>query len=127
MMQVRAPPNSLIALWLPCALTTPSTEGRDPPYLPPRIKEIDEGKFVYRGKYDALVKMHIQVCSFVLCSLPANIAFNTIPLLSCAHQEFAENSADFQHFDPLHGQMCLPFTLIPIPGMRIIHEAGTLS
>ncbi len=47
--------------------------------------------------------------------------------LYLAYQEFAENSADFQHFDPLHGQMCLPFTLIPIPGMRIIHEAGTLS
>ena len=48
-------------------------------------------------------------------------------VLYLAYQEFAENSADFQHFDPLHGQMCLPFTLIPIPGMRIIHEAGTLS
>ncbi len=73
MMQVRTPLKSLIALssFLPLtrALTTLSTEGRDPPYLPPRIKEIDEGKFVYRGKYDALVNMHIQVCSFVLCSL----------------------------------------------------------
>lgn len=82
--------HKLVCVWY-------DAEGRDPPYVPPRIKEIDEGKFVYRGKYDALVKMHIQ--------------------------EFAENSADFQHFDPLHGQMCLPFTLIPIPGMRIIHEA----
>jgi len=72
-------------------------EGREPSYLPPRIKEIDEGSFVYRGKYDALVHMHIQ--------------------------EFAENSADFQHFDPLHGQMCFPYTLCPIPGFRIVHKA----
>lgn len=36
-------------------------EGREPPYLPPRVKEIDEGSFVYRGKYDALINMHIQV------------------------------------------------------------------
>jgi len=72
-------------------------EGHQPPYLPPRINEIDEGSFVYRGKYDAVIQMHIQ--------------------------EFAENSADFQHFEPLHGQLCIPFTLIPIPGMRIVHEA----
>jgi hypothetical protein len=45
------------------------TEGRDPPYLPPRIKQIDEGKFVYRGKYDALVKMHIQVSRHTMPSL----------------------------------------------------------
>lgn len=38
-------------------------------------------------------------------------------------QEFAENSVDFQHFQPLHGRMRLPFTNIPIPGVNIIHKA----
>jgi hypothetical protein len=55
-----------------CALTSViwrATEGRDPPYVPPRIKQIDEGKFVYRGKYDALVKMHIQVSRHTMPSL----------------------------------------------------------
>src|SRR3989344_9670519 len=56
--------TTLAAVPLTRALTTLSTEGRDPPYLPPRIKEIDEGKFEYRGKYDALINMHIQVCNF---------------------------------------------------------------
>jgi hypothetical protein len=37
--------------------------------VPPRIKQIDEGKFVYRGKYDALVKMHIQVSRHTMPSL----------------------------------------------------------
>jgi len=38
-------------------------------------------------------------------------------------QEFAENSADFQHFAPLHGCMTIPFTDIRIPNMVIVHKA----
>ena len=38
-------------------------------------------------------------------------------------QEFAENSVDFQHFSPLHGQMRLPWVGVPIPGLTIHHEA----
>lgn len=53
---------------------------------------------VHRGDHDAgIVKMHLQ--------------------------EFAENSVDFQHFAPLHGQMRLPWTSIPIPGLMIQHTA----
>lgn len=29
--------------------------------------------------------------------------------------EFAENSADFQHFQPLHGKMGVPFTNMKLP------------
>lgn len=36
--------------------------------------------------------------------------------------EFAENSTDFMHFDPLHGRMVLPLTPIPIPGLMINHK-----
>jgi len=38
-------------------------------------------------------------------------------------QEFAENSADMQHFDPLHGRMYIPFTSIAIPGVMVDHDA----
>jgi len=52
----------------------------EPPYQVPRIAEVDDGRFVYRGHHDAgRVGMHII--------------------------EFAENSADFAHFAPVHGQM----------------------
>ena len=37
--------------------------------------------------------------------------------------EFAENSVDFAHFAPIHGQMKLPWTNIRIPGVEIEHEA----
>lgn len=37
--------------------------------------------------------------------------------------EFAENSVDFAHFDVLHGQMTLPWTRIPLPGLRVHHHA----
>ena len=53
---------------------------------------------VHRGDHDAgVVKMHLQ--------------------------EFAENSVDFQHFAPLHGEMRLPWTSIRIPGLTIQHTA----
>ncbi len=52
----------------------------------------------HRGDHDAgVVKMHLQ--------------------------EFAENSVDFAHFAPLHGQMRLPWLGWPIPGLTIAHEA----
>ena len=38
-------------------------------------------------------------------------------------QEFAENSVDFQHFDPLHGRMMVPWTTYSIPGVLIDHVA----
>lgn len=47
-------------------------------------------------------------------------------------QDFAENSADVQHFQPLHGEMALPWTgprscigrSIPVPFVKIIHKAS---
>lgn len=37
-------------------------------------------------------------------------------------QEFAENSTDFQHFEPLHGKMMLPFTEFEILGLTVNHR-----
>ena len=36
--------------------------------------------------------------------------------------EFVENSTDFAHFQPLHGQMTIPFTPIIIPGITVNHS-----
>lgn len=36
--------------------------------------------------------------------------------------EFVENSTDFAHFQPLHGQMTIPFTPIIIPGLTVNHS-----
>lgn len=70
-----------------------------PPYAVPRIPEVDEGTFVFRGTHDAgLIQMHLI--------------------------EFAENSVDRAHFQPLHGQMCIPWTRMPIPGVHIEHQPG---
>lgn len=63
-----------------------------------REDRIDEGKATYHGTWTTEVDMHIQ--------------------------EFAENSVDYMHFDPLHGKMTLPWTDIPIPGITIDHKAG---
>lgn len=69
-----------------------------PRYRPERVSEIDRGDLRYRGEYDAgAVHMHLL--------------------------EFVENSVDYQHFAPVHGDLRIPWTSIPIPGMRIEHEA----
>lgn len=39
-------------------------------------------------------------------------------------QEFAENAADFQHFQPLHGQMLIPWTERPVPFVFVHHQAS---
>ena len=59
---------------------------------------MEDGRFVQRGTHDAgRVRMHLI--------------------------EFAENSVDFAHFEPMHGQMVVPWTSIKIPGIRIEHQA----
>jgi cholesterol 7-dehydrogenase len=69
-----------------------------PRYRPERVSEIDRGDLRYRGEYDAgAVHMHLL--------------------------EFVENSVDYQHFAPVHGDLRIPWTSIPIPGMQIEHEA----
>jgi cholesterol 7-dehydrogenase len=78
---------------------TPQRSDDEPPYLLPRVAEIDEGRFVFRGHHDAgRVRMHII--------------------------EFAENSVDFAHFVPIHSRMRLPWTSIPVPGIEIEHAAA---
>ena len=68
-----------------------------PPFPVPRIPEVDDGTFVFRGAHNGgRVLMHIL--------------------------EFAENSADRAHFQPVHGQMRFPWTQLRIPGVHIEHE-----
>ena len=71
--------------------------GDPPPYDVPRIPEVDDGRFVFRGRHDA-------------GRVPMNIV------------EFAENAVDMAHFAPLHGQMRIPWTRIRVPGVSIDHE-----
>jgi cholesterol 7-dehydrogenase len=76
----------------------PSRFDEVPPYEIPRVPEMEDGRFVARGSYNAgRVRMHLI--------------------------EFAENSADFAHFSNVHGRMALPWTSIKIPGIRIEHQA----
>lgn len=70
----------------------------EPPYALPRAAGLDAGTMVHRGFHDAgIVRMHIV--------------------------EFAENSADLQHFGHIHGEMMIPWTRVAIPGMRVRHDA----
>ncbi|CAF1378229.1 unnamed protein product [Adineta steineri] len=39
-------------------------------------------------------------------------------------QEFAENAADVQHFQPLHGQMLIPWTEWHVPFVKVHHQAS---
>ncbi len=69
----------------------------EPDYEPEYQSAITSGDMVLRGEHDAgVVRMHII--------------------------EFAENSVDFQHFKPLHGQMLVPWTQIEIPGVEVNHS-----
>ncbi len=69
------------------------------PYPVPRIPEVDDGSFAYRGHHDAgCVRMHIV--------------------------EFLENTADFAHFRYIHSQMTVPWTQIPVPGVQLVHTPG---
>ena len=73
--------------------------GDELPYPVPRLPEVDDGSFVYRGHYDAgRVQMHIV--------------------------EFVENAADFAHFMYIHERMNVPWTGIPVPGIKIEHTPG---
>jgi len=69
-----------------------------PAYEPEPKPDILDGTLAYRGEHDGgFVRMHVA--------------------------EFAENSVDMQHFDPLHGQMIFPWTTVPVPGVRVHHDA----
>lgn len=76
----------------------PEQPHAEPAYEPQSIPDIDEGRLTFRGRRTwGEVRMHLV--------------------------EFAENSVDFQHFGPLHGEMRLPWTRWRIPGVHIHHEA----
>lgn len=69
-----------------------------PPYALPTIDGIEDGSLVHRGDHDhGVVRMHLL--------------------------EFCENSADSAHFEPLHGDMFVPWTRHKIPGLRVHHDA----
>lgn len=90
--------NGQIFLYHRAAGSTQRAED-DVPYPVPRIREVDDGNFVYRGHHDAgRVRMHIV--------------------------EFLENTADFAHFRYIHSQMTVPWTQIPVPGVQLEHKPG---
>jgi cholesterol 7-dehydrogenase len=69
-----------------------------PPYGIPDVAARDGSPLVHRGQHDAgVVRMHLV--------------------------EFAENSADFRHFAPLHGKMLVPWTSLRVPLITVVHEA----
>lgn len=84
-----------------------ATSREKPDYDPISIPELDNAEnFSHYGSYEY-----------------ENIGMNI--------QDFAENSVDYQHFQPLHGNMSLPWSgprsifgkSIPIPFVKIIHDA----
>lgn len=85
-----------------CIYFTESHVGRgavpQPAYQLPHFPEIFDGTMVHRGDHDAgVVRMHLI--------------------------EFAENSVDFAHFGPVHGDMFVPWTKFKVPGLSVNHDA----
>src|SRR5208337_736116 len=75
-----------------------SAAGAPPAYEIPEVPGIADGRLVFRGRhYGGVVRMHLY--------------------------EFAENSADFQHFAPLHGKLRIPGTKRDLPGLGIYLRA----
>ena len=68
------------------------------PYPVPRIREVDDGSFTFRGHRDAgRVRTHII--------------------------ELLENAADTAHFGYLHNRMTFPWTQVPVPGVGLEYTA----
>lgn len=72
--------------------------GEEVPYPVPRIPEVDDGSFAFRGHYNA-----------------GRIWAHMIELI--------ENAADPVHFGYLHNRMTVPWTQIPVPGVGLEHTA----
>ncbi|MCA9576248.1 MAG: Rieske 2Fe-2S domain-containing protein [Myxococcales bacterium] len=81
-----------------CAFVGPTGLVDEAPYALGRVPEIDDGRFTYRGSHDA-----------------HDVRMNLL--------EFAENSADVQHFAHLHDQFRIPWTQVPVPGVGLAHRA----
>ena len=74
-------------------------KGDEPHYDPIDVEDLTPEDFDFRGVYRyPNIKMHLQ--------------------------EFAENAADFQHFQPLHGQMLIPWTEMRVPFVFVHHQAS---
>jgi len=68
------------------------------PHGVPRVPEIDDGRLVLRGRYNAgRTRTHMI--------------------------ELIENASDTAHFRYLHSRMNIPWTLIPVPGVGLEHTA----
>lgn len=72
--------------------------GEQVPYPVPRIREVDDGTFAFRGHYNA-GRIHAHMI------------------------ELIENAADPAHFGYLHNRMTVPWTHIPLPGVELEHTA----
>lgn len=82
-----------------CIYHEPSNPSSLPPYELPVVEGITTGEFRFRGRRNAGdVRMHLI--------------------------EFAENSVDHQHFQPLHGRMRIPWTRVPLPFVGIEHQTS---
>lgn len=81
-----------------CAYLAPAGVSAVAPYALGRMPEIDDGRFTYRGAMDA-----------------HDVRMNLL--------EFAENSADVQHFAHLHDRFRIPWTQVPLPGVGLEHSA----
>lgn len=66
------------------------------PYPVPRVPEIDDGTFVYRGHHDA-----------------GRVGVHVI--------EVVENGSDYAHFGHLHDRVNFPWTQLRVPGVRFEH------
>jgi len=76
--------------------------GKPPPYQLPSQEKIDSGQQSYRGHHDAgEAEIHII--------------------------EFAENTVDFTHFSTVHGTICIPWTQIKLPWIKIRHKPSWSS
>lgn len=85
--------NGMVWFWFDPAAPHSAAE-----YEPEDLSDVASGELAFRGeKHWGEVRMHLI--------------------------EFAENSVDFQHFEPVHGQMRVPWVGWRIPGIRIHHEA----
>lgn len=73
---------------------TQQRAGEEVPYPVPRIREVDDGSFAFRGHYDAgRIRMHMI--------------------------ELIENAGDTAHLGYLHNRMTVPWTHIPVPGVGL--------
>ena len=68
------------------------------PYSVPRIREVDDGAFAFRGHYNA-GRIHTHIV------------------------ELIENAADPVHFNCLHNRMTVPWTQVPVPGVELEYTA----